>query len=293
MSSTPSPSPCGVLMCAPDHFGVVDVKNAFMEGNLGRVERDVAARQWRALADVYRGLGVEVHELPAVSGLEDMVFTANTACVLPRGDGGHDVVMSRMNHTSRRREVAPTRAWLEGAGFTPRELPSGVGTLEGHGDVVVVRDRPLAFAGHGGRTERRALDALAELVEVELVPLPLVGAPFYHLDTCLAALDAQTVLVHPPAFEPGALHALAERVERVLVVDPTEAHDAFACNVHALPGGHVVAPLQAERTAAQLERAGYTVHAVDVSQFHLSGGSVFCMRLEVPSPLPARATARP
>lgn len=284
---SPAPWPRGVLMCPPDHFDVVDVKNAFMEGHVGRVDRRLARAQWDALVATYRALDVDVHLLEPVAGLEDMVFTANTACVLPRAEGdGCDVVMSRMNHASRRREVGPTRRWLATAGFAPRELPDDVGTFEGHGDVLVVPGRRFAFGGHGGRTTRRALDALAALVQTPIVPLPLLGAPFYHLDTCLTVLDEDTVLVHPPAFGPGALETLREHVGRVLVADPGEAASAFACNGHALRGGHVVLAAQAERTARQLERAGFSPHPVDVSQFHLSGGSVFCLRMDLPA-LPA------
>ena len=29
----------GVLMCRPDHFAVIDVKNRFMEGQIGRIDK--------------------------------------------------------------------------------------------------------------------------------------------------------------------------------------------------------------------------------------------------------------
>ncbi len=271
-------------MCTPSAFTVIDVKNDFMRGNIDRVERRVAERQWRELVELYEQLRVDVHLLDPEPRLEDMVFTANTATVLPQATGDDvTVVMSRMNHPSRQKEVPPTRRWFERAGFVPLELPDDCGTLEGHGDVLVVPERRFAFAGFGGRTTRRAIDALRELAGIPVIPLPLVGAPFYHLDTCLAVLDANTVLVHGPAFEPGALATLAEHMPRLLVADPGEARQAFACNVHALESGDVVMPAQATKTAAQLTRAGFTPRPVDVSQFHLSGGSVFCMRLDIPA----------
>lgn len=270
-------------MCPPDHFAVIDVKNTFMEGHVDRIDRARAHAQWLDLADTYRRLGVTVHAVDAVAGLEDMVFCANPACVLPRSDGGADVVASHMNHASRQREVGPVLRWFEQHGCQAHELPAGAGHLEGHGDILVVPGRRLALAGHGGRTQRTALEALSSACDMPLVPLALHGHTFYHLDTCLALLDEDTVLVHPPAFLDGALDVLHGLFPRVLVADPSEAATHLAVNAHALADGSVVLPAQAARTADILHAAGYAPVPVDVSEFHKSGGSVFCMRADVPA----------
>jgi len=280
----------GVLMCPPEHFAVIDVKNVFMEGQLGAVDRARASAQWRGLADAYRALGVAVHVLPAEPGREDMVFTANGACVLPREHGGADVVLSRMRHGSRAAEVPHLGRWLERAGFSPRVLPAGTGHLEGHGDVLAVPGRRLLLGGHGGRSEAAALAALAGVLGAPVVPLPLRGEVFYHLDTCLAVLDEDSVLLHPPAFVPEALATLAELFPRRIEAEPGEAREQLACNAHALPSGHVLLPAGAPRTAERLRRHGYEPVPVDVSEFHKSGGSVFCLRLALPD-LPSPASA--
>jgi len=276
----------GVLMCSPDHFAVIDVKNSFMEGQVGQVHMQRAHAQWLNLAETYRRLGITVHVLDAVADLEDMVFCANPVCVLPRSDGGADVVASHMNHPSRQREVEHVLRWFQQHGCRIRQLPADAGRIEGHGDVLLVPGRHLALGGHGGRTERSALDALASTCDIPLVPLALSGSNFYHLDTCLAVLDEGTLLVHPPAFLDGALDTLRELFPRVLLAEPSEAAEHLAVNVHALADGSVVMPAQATRTANRLREAGYQPVPVDVSEFHRSGGSVFCMRLDVPTILP-------
>ncbi len=286
-----TPPLTSVLMCPPDHFAVIDVKNAFMAGHVGAVDRARAARQWQALADTYRAEGVDVHRLPAAPGREDQVFTANPALVVPRAAGGADVVLSRMRYPSRQLEVDLVARWLQDRGLSPRALPAGAGNLEGHGDVLVVPGRRLLLGGHGGRSELPALLAAAALLDAPLVPLPLAGEPFYHLDTCLALLDEDTLLLHPPAFRPAALERLAQLFPRRIEADPDEARRHLACNVHALPARAgrttpVLLPAQARRTAGRLERAGFRPVAVDVDEFHKSGGSVFCLRLALPD-LPA------
>jgi N-dimethylarginine dimethylaminohydrolase len=273
----------GVLMCPPDHFDVVDEKNVFMRGQAGRVDRSRAAEQWQALHDTYQRLGVRVELLEPVPGREDMVFCANAAYLLPRVGGGADAVLSQMNHPSRQAEVPAVAACLRSLGFDPVELPVDAGRLEGHGDVLVVPGRRLALGGYGGRSDHSALLALEALTGEHVVLLPLIGAVFYHLDTCLAVLDEDTILYHPPAFRPVALATLKRLFPRRIEADPTEALEELAVNVHGLADGHVVMPASAVRTADRLASAGYEPVPVDVSEFHRSGGSVFCMRMDLPA----------
>jgi len=273
----------GVLMCPPEHFDVVDEKNVFMAGQQGRVDRSLALSQWKALVETYERLGVDVERLQPTAGCEDMVFCANGACLLPDVFGGGEAFLSRMNHPSRRAEVPAVRHALEDLGIPCHELPESAGLIEGHGDVLVVPGRRLALGGHGGRSERTALTALEAASGWPVVPLPLVGSPFYHLDTALALLDDETALVHRPAFLPAALTTLETLFPRLIDADPIEAAEQMACNAHGLADGHVLIAVQAPRTAERLAANGFTPVPVDVSEFHRSGGSVFCMRMDLPS----------
>ena len=279
-------APGGVLLCPPRHFAVIDVKNAFMRPHVGAVDRVRAERQWLELSRTYAAHGLAVHHLQPAPEREDMVFTANPALVVPRPGGGADVILSRMRHASRQHEVEHVERWLRAHGYAPATLPPGVGHLEGHGDVLVVPGRHLLLGGHGGRSELPALQAAAALARAALVPLQLVGEPFYHLDTCLAVLDEESVLLHPPAFRAEALDTLARLFPRLIEADANEAREHLACNSHALPprpGARttVLVPAQAERTAARLAADDYEPVPVDVSEFHKSGGSIFCLKLEL------------
>jgi N-dimethylarginine dimethylaminohydrolase len=271
-----------LLVCPPEHYEVLDVKNAFMQGHVGDVDRVLAAQQWQRLQETLRQEGVRVEVLAAAPGREDMVFTANGVTVVPRTQGGADVVLSRFRYASRQAEVPHVRRWLQAAGLMPVALPAEAGFLEGHGDVLVVPGRRLLLGGHGGRSELSALAALSALIDVPLVPLPLAGDVFYHLDTCLCLLDEDSALLHPPAFRPEALEQLERLFPRLIEADPQEAREQMACNARALPGGAVVLSHAATRTAARLSAAGYRPVPVELSEFHKSGGSVFCLGLPLP-----------
>ena len=73
------PLPRGVLVCPPDSFDVVDVKNPFMVGQRGKVNTRLAREQWLEVTRAFGRCGIDVRELPAVTGCEDMVFCANPA----------------------------------------------------------------------------------------------------------------------------------------------------------------------------------------------------------------------
>ena len=72
--------PSGVLMCPPDHFQVLAVKNPYMARHVGDVNRDKAKRQWEDLVAAFTAVGLSgVSIIPATPGLEDMVFAANSS----------------------------------------------------------------------------------------------------------------------------------------------------------------------------------------------------------------------
>src|SRR5262249_28399127 len=101
------------LMCPPDYFEVKNVKNAFMGGNIGNVDREAAQRQWEELRETFIKLGKKVSVIDAAPELEDMVFSANQVLVGIDAEERPYVLLSQMRHESRRKEVAHYRHWFE------------------------------------------------------------------------------------------------------------------------------------------------------------------------------------
>ena len=261
------------LMCPPHHFAVTYAINPWMDPRVP-VDRDRALAQWAALRDTYRELGHRVDELPARPGLPDMVFAANGATVL---DG--TVLGARFRHRERRAEAAAHRAWFVAAGFTRVVRPRYVN--EGEGDLLVAggpTDRVL-LAGSGFRTDPRAHAEAADALGCPVLPLQLVDPRFYHLDTALAVLDAQTVAWLPEAFSAPSQELIAARFPDAVVADPA---DAAVLGLNAVSDGrHVVLPAQAPRLAEQLAERGFEPVPVDVSELLKGGGGVKCCTLEV------------
>lgn len=272
------PDPRAVLMCPPDDFDVVDVKNPFMEGNLGAVDRPRAREQWDALRAAFESAGVPVETVPPVPGCEDMTFAANQALPGVHPDGRRLCVLSRMKHASRRREVPAYGRWFSAHGYEVVDpLPEGC-VFEGCGDAIWHPGRHELWAGHGHRTEHRAHALVAAVFDAPVRSLALVDPRFYHLDTCLCALDEGAALVFRGAFHPDAFAGLVAGFEQLFEVEEEEAVGGLACNATALPSGHVVIDRRAVRTIERLDAAGYRPVPVDTGEFLKSGGSVFCLK---------------
>ncbi|MHC4940289.1 MAG: dimethylarginine dimethylaminohydrolase family protein [Planctomycetota bacterium] len=270
------PDPTGVLLCPPDHFDVVDVKNPFMEGHAGTIDKSAARAQWDALSDAFRDAGMTVETLDPTPGCEDMVFAANQTFPGRHSSGRLVCLLSHMRYESRRREVAAYATWFSDHGYTVIDaVPEGE-LFEGGGDALWHPGRHFIWAGYGGRTGQAAHKALAEVFDAPVASLRLVDERFYHLDTCLCAIDEKTALWFPGAFDEQGRAMLAEGFANLIEVDEQDAIEGFACNAAAFPGGVVVIDRRAEATIEKL--AGYRVIAVDTGEYLKSGGSVFCLK---------------
>lgn len=271
------PYPGGALLCPPVYFDVVDVKNPFMAGNAGAVDRSEASRQWSELCSAIGKAGAQIATLEAIPGCEDMVFCANTATLGLDADGAKTCVPARMTFASRRPEVAPVVDWCRAQGY--RIVDAGDPSLrfEGGGDAVWHPGRRLIWGGYGWRSDPHVYPALACTFGTPVFALALTNSVFYHLDTCFCPIDERTVLVHAPAIAAEGMAMIRTMFERVIEVDSAEA-ERFACNAAAFFGQTIVIDQRAAATSALLRSLGYATIEVDTGEFLKSGGSVYCMK---------------
>jgi N-dimethylarginine dimethylaminohydrolase len=255
-------------MTAPTHFAVEYAINPWMDTTVP-VDNALAVAQWNTLRRTYEDLGHTVELVDARAGLPDMVYAANGAVVI-----GDTAIVARFAHPERAAESAAYADWLERRGFAPvhtRHLN------EGQGDLLMVG--PMMLAGYGFRTDRRAHDEIAEVLDVPVLSLELVDPRFYHLDTALAVLDDTTVAFYPPAFADASRTRLLEVFPDAIEV---ASADAFVLGLNAVSDGlNVVLPVAATGFAGQLGDAGFRPIGVDLSELLKGGGSVKCCTLEV------------
>ncbi len=274
------PLPTRLLMCPPAHFDVIDVKNPHMQGNVGQVDRAAAAKQWSDLKSAFERAGATVDLIDPVPNCEDMVFCANQTLVGLDAAGRKLCLLSRMKHPSRQREVPAFAKWFAAAGYRVADLASTAG-FEGSGDALWHPGRALIWGGHGHRTDPTAYEAVSAAFDIPVIRLKLLSDRFYHLDTCLCALDERTALINPLSFESRGLALIRAIFPQVIECPPREADQGMACNATAIGGKHVVIQKGNAQTVAALRAYNFTVHEVETTEYLKSGGSVFCMKMYV------------
>jgi N-dimethylarginine dimethylaminohydrolase len=257
------------LMCPPDYFSVEYAINPWMHPDVP-TDLDLAQRQWEQLRSVYQSLGHTVKTIDPVRGLPDMVFSANGATVI-----GGKVLGSRFRFPERAAEAAAYLSWFRSNGYSDITEPADVN--EGEGDIVFAQ-RAILF-GHGFRSEPAIERQIAELFGLPVIGVRLVDPRYYHLDTALLVLDADTAAYYPPAFDEASRAALKEHFSDLIEASDDDAQ-ALGLNGTS-DGRNVVLPIQAAGVAKQITDAGFSVVPVDMSEFMKAGGGPKCCTLEL------------
>jgi dimethylargininase len=216
-----------------------------------------AVEQHAAYVRCLRDLGIAVIELSADSALPDCVFVEDPVVVVDEV-----AVIARMGAESRRPESqAMARALAPFRELRWMEAPA---TLDG-GDVFRV-GRTL-FAGLSRRTNEAGIAALAAAVAphgYDVRPVEVRGC--LHLKSGACRAGGRTLLVNREWVDVAPF----DGYELIDVEEP------WAADV--LPIGDVVLmPAGFPKTQARLERSGYQVRMVDVSELQKAEAGVTCM----------------
>jgi N-dimethylarginine dimethylaminohydrolase len=266
------------LMCRPEHFRVDYAINPWMDVD-SPVDPERALAQWDTLERTLVAAGAAVERIAQLPEAPDMVYAMNYGLV----DGDH-VALTRFRHAERAVEADAAEWWFGEAGIrTSRVADADAGAFEA-GDAFLVGDALLV--ADGPRTDRATHDILSRTLGVRVAPVGVVHPALYHLDLSLCPLDERRAIVAPDAWDAAGRATVAAHVPEPLVLDLDEAF-TFAAN-SIVVGDVVVMPAGVPvRVTRQLERWGFTVATVDVSELHKGGGSVRCMTLPLDTVLDA------
>jgi N-dimethylarginine dimethylaminohydrolase len=273
-----------ILMCAPEHFGVVYAINPWMKPGDWKQDESGLAKQswheWTNLRQTLAKLGAEIELVSAEIGVPDLVFTANAALVLDR-----KALLARFRYPQRRGEEKYYEAAfrvLQARGLVDsiHTLPDGI-AHEGAGDCVFDRTRNLFWAGYGPRSDIAACKTIEDIFGVETIPLELADPRFYHMDTALSALPHGEVMYVPEAFTAEGRAIIKDRVSAAQRIEiGMEDASRLAANTVCI-GDNLVTPACGLKLRAELEGRGYNVVTVPLGSFLRSGGAAFCLTLRL------------
>ncbi len=271
-------------MVRPDHFRVEYQINPFMDLSQ-QPDPALTREQWAGLVAAIRAAGAQVEVVEQRPDAPDMVYAMNLGFVVEPPEGplvsssAGLAVMSHMRYAERRMETSTAAAWFAGRGVSVSYVGrEGVGAHLEAGDAFAWGDSLVV--GYGPRTDELGLKALATELSVRVRGVRITHPGMYHLDLAFCPLDDRRAIICPAAFDEESAAALLALVPEPLVITEEEALTTFAANSIVI-GSTVLMPMAADnanaRIVARLEEWGFAVVLVDVSQFHLGGGSVRCL----------------
>jgi len=272
------------LVVDPAEFEVSYTINPWMQPSLWHADpagqRQAARNGFNGLTTALLAAGASVEILPGMPGAPDLVFPANAGVVL---DGR--AVAARFRHSERQvEEPVFQNAFqaLQAQGLIKEVILLPDGCLqEGAGDFIWDAHRGLFWAGYGPRSNRRGLDAVAEVFARPTLALELASEQYYHLDTCFCPLPNGEVMYYPPAFTAEGRSAIKARVAADLLIEASDEDAARFC-VNAVAFDRTVIMAQAaDRLRGVLVERGYRLSEVDLAPFILSGGGAYCMTLRL------------
>lgn len=246
-----------IVMPPPDSFAIALTRDA----DPRPVDVALAKQQHEGYVAALRTIGLNVIELPAQDEYPDSCFVQDPAMVI---DG--ICVVTRMGADSRKHEGKVLVAALEPFAL-PKYSITKPGTIEG-GDVFATDDS--IYVGLSERTNEQAISQLRNVFsERKVVAVPVPGR-FLHLVTGCSYLGEMRLLTTAECAVVPELAAF----EKLIV--PEEEWPAS--NVLAV-GKDVIAPSGYPKTADMLDKAGYRVHTVPLTEFEKRDGSVTCLSL--------------
>ncbi|MBN9607247.1 MAG: N(G),N(G)-dimethylarginine dimethylaminohydrolase [Actinomycetales bacterium] len=237
------------------------------EGELTHLDRvavdpALALTQWRDYAEVFRGRGWQVAEVPAADEHADGVFVEDAVVVF-----GDLAVLTSPGADSRRGELETMRPVVEATGLEVARIQPP-GTLDG-GDVLKVGR--TAYVGLGSRTNAEGVEQLRALLAPrgwEVVGVPVTKA--LHLKSAVTALPDGTVIGHPDLVDDPSVF------ERFLEVPEKEG-----VAVVVLGPATVLLSASAPATAELLRARGLEVVTTPVTEFEKLEGCVTCLSVRI------------
>jgi dimethylargininase len=236
--------------------------NGLSTAGLGKPDFEKALLQHGAYVSAMQRCGVTVTVLPADEEYPDSVFIEDTAVLSEKV-----AVVTWPGASSRQGEEVAVAHALR-AFYPHLETIGAPGTLEG-GDVM--RAGNHFFIGISTRTNPEGARQLAAILtrhgyEATMVPLRAV----LHLKTGISYLENNFLLAHGEFVNHPQL--------RDFHVIPVADEEAYAAN-SIWVNGHVLLPAGFPQTRKTLERFGYNVDRVDVSEFRKLDGGLSCLSL--------------
>lgn len=253
------------LLCKPTNFNVDYVINPHMQPY--SVDEKLALKQWDAIVDTLKSIGVTVEVIDQQPDVPDMVFAVDQGIVR---DGA--ILLANFRYTQRQKERIYYRKWFKDNGFRLRSL-SNIFPFEG-GDTLFFGD--ILFVGVGFRASVSSCEELSQKLAIDVMPLRLMDPYFYHLDMSFLPIDDSTAFYYPAAMSPNSQNLLKRIIPNLYELTKEEAF-SYACNSFVSGKDILISKGTSKAFRAKLKDIGMTIYELDISEFKKAGGGLHCL----------------
>lgn len=219
-----------IAMCPPKYMSSGIKNNKWMEDYPDdeiEVNTDTAMKQF---FDLYTAISQHafVWLIPPVEGLQDQVYVANVACVLPHID--KTAILANFKAEGRPGEEDQAKKLLDDLGYDTIQCPYH---FEGEAELKWLHD-DIYIGGWGQRTSKSALTWMEQKFDMRIIPLKETDPYLYHLDCSIFPLDQENTLVSIDTVDRETIE-LIERVTNIIPVNKRFAYDSM-CNMLRVGG---------------------------------------------------------
>lgn len=254
-----------VIVCTPrhDYFCVNNLKAQ----NIHKIaDPEKAGKQHDNLKLIIKESGCEVIDAPELTNHPNSVFTRDVALCTPNG-----YIKLRMGLEARRGEGEWMSSLLESLGEPCAGEIEAPGTVEG-GDITLAGS--VAFIGISERTNEEGIIQISSILrdmKYEIRTVNITGS-YLHLGSILSAIGPEQVLCCKGIFPDGFFNGF-DTIE-------ISCKGTSNGNVICLGNNELIAnSAENMETIHVLEKKGYTVHGIDLSEFRKGGGGPTCLIL--------------
>ncbi|CAP26222.1 Protein CBG06177 [Caenorhabditis briggsae] len=268
-----------IMMCRPTHFKVNYSINPWMDEKV-QADFEKATKQWNTLKSTIEKCGAEVVVMESEDARDypDIVFCANAGILR-----GKKIYLSHFAFPERYGEHVFYKRFFDELGFETSFNRKII--HEGAGDALWCGEgMNILVSGVGPRSDVQACEDIQQKIKLNaddkfyVVAARLVDPRFYHVDTCFCPLDENLAMAYMPAFDSVSQNNIRNYTELLPV--PEKDARRFVCNSVVI-GKHVIVHHGSDITFKLLEKHGYQVHPIDMSEFMKAGGSAKCCTLRL------------
>lgn len=195
------------------------------------------------------------------------------------------IILGHMRHAVRQAEAERTDMlgfFRDVLDYQLIDLRTQSGICELTGSLIIDRARNIAYCGLSERCDEAGAQAMVEAFDLKVCLMFDLAPGEYHTNVVLTILASRGVIIAPDGFaDTRVSDAITEFYAPNVAVLSAQEKNAFAANAISLSENMVWMSQKAADTLSGanstiLEHAGFSLHAVDLSEIEKAGGSLRC-----------------